>query len=77
MFRTLVLLFPAALLAGCLSFGSGESPATPDYAAFCQEKEALCREVCGSAGVQSFSCKAAPREGLEYQCQCKKPGVQL
>ena len=31
MSRTLVLLLLAALLVGCISFNSGESPA-PDYA---------------------------------------------
>lgn len=74
--RAFLLLLPA-ILAGCISFSSSESPATPDYAAFCQDKETQCREICGSAGVQAFSCKAAPREGLEYQCQCKKPEVRL
>ncbi|MBW8371122.1 MAG: hypothetical protein K0M66_09135 [Thiobacillus sp.] len=77
MFRILVLLAPAVLLAGCISFSSSEPAAAPDYAAFCQEKELQCREICGNAGVQAFSCKAAPREGLEYQCQCKKPGQRL
>lgn len=67
-------LLAAALLAGCVSFNSSESPAAPDYAAFCQDKESQCREVCGSVGVQSFSCKAVPREGLEYRCQCRQPG---
>lgn len=76
MMRPFLLLLPA-LLAGCISFSSSEPAAAPDYAAFCQEKETLCREICGSAGVQSFSCKAAPREGLEYQCRCKQPGVTL
>lgn len=75
--RTLLLLLPAALLAGCISFSSSESPAVPDYAAFCQEKETQCKDICGGAGVQAFSCKAAPREGLEYQCQCKKPGERI
>jgi hypothetical protein len=74
--RTLILLFPA-LLAGCISLSSSESPAGPDYAAFCQEKETQCTEICGNVGIQAFSCKAAPREGLEYQCQCKKPGQRL
>lgn len=69
--RSLLLLLPA-LLAGCIAFSSSEPPAAPDYAAFCQDKESLCREICGGAGVQAFSCKAAPREGLEYQCQCRK-----
>ena len=77
MFRTLLLL-PTVLLAGCLSFSSSESPsAAPDYAGFCREKEAQCREICGSAGIQMFSCKAAPSEGLDYQCQCKKPELRL
>ena len=77
MFRTLFLLSPAALLAGCISFNSSETPTAPDYAAFCQDKEARCKEICSDAGVQTFSCKAAPREGLDYQCQCKKPGQRL
>jgi len=77
MFRTLLLL-PTVLLAGCISFSTSESPpASPDYAGFCREKEAQCREICSNAGVQAFSCKAAPREGLEYQCQCKKPELRL
>lgn len=73
--RALLLLLPA-LLAGCISFSSSEPTAAPDYAAFCQDKETLCREICGAAGVQAFSCKAAPREGLEYQCQCRKPELR-
>jgi len=77
MFRILFLLSPAVLLAGCISFTSSESPAAPDYAAFCQEKEAQCKEICGIVGVQAFSCKLAPGEGFEYQCQCRKPGVPL
>ena len=77
MFRPLLLLTPLMLLAGCISFSSSEPASAPDYAAFCQEKETQCREICADAGVQSFSCKAAPREGLEYQCQCKKPEQRL
>lgn len=77
MIRLLPLFAAAALTAGCISFNSSESPAGPDYAAFCQGKEALCREICGDAGVAAFSCKAAPREGLDYACQCKKPGMKL
>lgn len=77
MLRLLTLLIPAALLSGCISFNSSESPAAPDYVAFCQEKEAQCKDICAEAGVQAFSCKAAPREGLDYQCQCKKPGQRL
>ena len=76
MLRTVLLLLPAVLLAGCISFSSSEPASVPDYAAFCQEKETQCREICADVGVQVFSCKAAP-EGLEYQCQCKKPGQRL
>lgn len=67
-------LVAATLLAGCVSFVSSEPATAPDYATFCQEKENQCREVCGSAGVLTFSCKAAPREGVEYRCQCRQPG---
>jgi hypothetical protein len=77
MIRALLLLSPAVLLVGCISFSSSESPAAPDYTAFCQEKERQCRHTCADGGVQAFSCKAAPREGLEYQCQCKQPGQSL
>ncbi len=77
MFRILFLLSPAILLVGCLSFSTSESPSVPDYAAFCQEKTIQCKEICGNVGIQAFSCKAAPREGLDYQCQCNKPGQRL
>lgn len=78
MVRPFLLLPPFVLLTGCISFSSTETPtAAPDYAGFCREKEMQCKEICGDAGVQLFSCKAAPREGLEYQCQCKKPGQRL
>ncbi len=77
MIRTLFILATAASLGGCLSISSSESPAGPDYAVFCQDKETQCREICGDAGVATFSCKAAPREGLDYSCQCRKPGTKL
>jgi hypothetical protein len=77
MIRLLYLFTVSALLAGCISFSSSESPAAPDYAAFCQDKDAQCRAICGDAGVQTFSCRAAPREGVDYQCQCKKTGQKL
>jgi hypothetical protein len=77
MLRPILLLPLAVLLAGCISFSSNESSTAPDYTAFCQQKETLCRENCGNDGVQAFSCKAVPREGLEYQCQCRKPGQAL
>lgn len=74
MLRLILSISSLALLAGCISFSSStESPATPDYKGFCQDKETQCRQTCGDLGVQTFSCKAAPLEGLEYKCECKKP----
>jgi len=75
--RTLLLLWMTILLAVCISFSSTESASAPDYASLCQGKEAQCRDTCGSAGIQAFSCKAAPDEGFNYQCQCKQPGAQI
>jgi hypothetical protein len=78
--RPLLILVPA-LLAGCISFSSTKAPGAPssppDYTGFCKEKELLCRDMCAGTGVQTFSCKATPSEGLDYQCQCKKPGAAL
>jgi hypothetical protein len=73
MLRTFLSVFILTLLSGCISFSSSESSSGPDYMAFCQDKEAQCKQVCGDVGVQNFSCRAAPREGLEYKCECKKP----
>jgi hypothetical protein len=73
MLRTLLAFSTLAVLAGCVSFNASEPAEAPDYMAFCQDKEAQCKQICSDAGVQSFSCKAAPREGLEYKCECKKP----
>lgn len=70
--KHLLSLLLIAPLAGCISFNSSE-PGTPDYASYCENKEAQCREICGSEGIQTFSCKAAPREGLDFKCECKKP----
>ena len=73
--RPLMMLLPA-LLAGCISVSSTKAPSdAPDYTAFCKEKELLCHNMCGSAGVQTFSCKATASDGLDYQCQCKKPAA--
>ncbi len=74
MIRRLLILPPAMLLAGCISFSSSKTATPPDYAALCQGKEAQCRDTCGSAGIQAFSCKAAPDVGFDYQCQCKPSG---
>ena len=76
MLRTLASFSLLALLAGCISLSSTETPSAPNYAAFCQEKEAQCKQTCGDAGVQSFSCRASPPDVLEYQCDCKKPLVK-
>ena len=39
---------------------TSETP-SPDVAAnACQGREQLCRELCGNAGVQSFTCNAGP-----------------
>lgn len=73
MLRTLLAFSALAMLAACVSFNSSAPAETPDYIAFCQDKEAQCKQICGDAGVQNFSCKAAPREGLEFKCECKKP----
>jgi len=75
MTRTVLLLAVAALLSGCISFNSSVSPEQPDYAAFCRDKEKQCRDICGTVGVAAFSCRAAPREGLDYSCQCRKSGA--
>lgn len=73
MLRTLLSVSALTLLAGCISFSSTESAEAPDYRGFCQDKETQCRQTCGDIGVQLFSCRAAPSEGLDYKCECKKP----
>ena len=72
MLRTLISSSSLTLLAGCISFNSSESPAAPDHIAACRDKEAQCKQTCADVGVQSFSCKATPREGMDYKCECKK-----
>ncbi len=70
-----VLALPL-LLAGCISFSSSEAPA-PEYVNACANKESQCREVCGNAGVQAFSCSARPGEGINLKCECRKSGQAL
>lgn len=70
-----VLALPL-LLAGCISFSSSEAPA-PEYVNACANKESQCREICGNAGVQAFSCSARPGEGLNLKCECRKSGQAL
>ncbi len=72
MLRTVLMLFPAVLLVGCISVNSTKPAAsadTPGYSAFCQERETQCRQSCGSAGVATFTCNA--NGGMDYQCQCR------
>lgn len=73
MMRALVAVAAATLvLNGCLSISSGDSPTSaPDPAQACQGREQQCRETCGSAGVQSFSCTSKPDGGFEYRCECR------
>lgn len=70
MFRRLFALNLPHLLAGCTSFSTPESPAAPDYLAVCQDQKPRCKAICAGPGVQSFCCKARPREGMEYPCEC-------
>jgi len=74
--KFLLSLLPVLLLGGCISFSSSETP-TPEFANACANKEQQCREVCGNAGVQSFSCSARPGEGINLRCDCRKPGQAL
>jgi hypothetical protein len=75
--KLLLSLLSLLPLAGCISFSSSESPSGPYYASFCQDKQAQCRELCGTEGIQTFSCKAAPLEGLDFKCECKKPAGKI
>jgi hypothetical protein len=70
--RLLLAAVAALLLNGCLSISSSDSPATPpDTAQACQGREQQCRETCGAAGVQSFTCTSKPAGGFEYRCECR------
>ena len=70
--RPLTLFMLPMLLSGCISFNSAESLSAPDFIAACEGTEAQCKKICGPAGIQTFYCKAAPREGMDYKCECKK-----
>lgn len=63
-------------LTGCLSISSTKSPEAV-YADPCQGKEQVCRDICGSTGVQAFSCTAKPGEGMNYKCECRRPGQPI
>jgi hypothetical protein len=77
MLRIPLALSPAVLLlTGCLSFSSTEAPAPP-VTCDCQGREQQCRDTCGSAGVQSFSCTAKPGAGFDYRCECRSKGTAL
>lgn len=74
--KFLLPLTSALLLGGCISFSSSERP-QPEVTHACADKEQQCRDICGSAGVQSFSCSARPGEGITLKCECRKPGQAL
>jgi len=63
-------------LGGCLSISSTKSPEAVVVDP-CSGKEQSCRDLCGSAGVQSFSCDAKPGEAMHYKCECRKPGQSI
>lgn len=74
--KILMTLALPLLMAGCISLSSSEAP-TPDYASACTNREQQCHDVCGKAGVQSYSCSAKPGEGINFKCECRKPGLPL
>ncbi len=74
--KFLSFLALSLLLSGCISFSSSEAP-TPEYVNACANKEQQCRDVCANAGVQAYSCSARPGEGINFKCECRKPGQSL
>ncbi len=69
--RTLLALALPTMLAGCISFSSSETP-SPEYVNACNHREQQCQDICGSAGVQTYSCSAKPGEGFDSRCECRK-----
>jgi hypothetical protein len=74
--KFLFLLSIPILLTGCISFNSSEAT-MPAYVDACANREQQCREVCGNAGVQGYSCSARPGEGINFKCECRKPGQAI
>ena len=72
--RTLLALALPTMLAGCISFSSSETP-SPEYVNACNHREQQCQDICGSAGVQTYSCSAKPGEGFDSRCECRKPAL--
>lgn len=72
-----LIALPALLLSGCLSISTSETPAPDVSANACQGREEVCRELCGSAGVQSFSCNARTGVSFDYRCECRGRGTAL
>ena len=70
--RLVAPLALAWLLTGCVSY-TNSAAREPHGAVACADKEASCKEICGPTGIQSYSCRATPREGMDYKCECKKP----
>lgn len=78
MIRTALLIIIAGLMiAGCLSISSTSETPMPDLANACHGREQLCRELCGSAGVQSFTCNARAGVSFDYRCECRARGTAL
>jgi uncharacterized protein YceK len=74
--KFLLPLLSVLALGGCISFSSGDAP-TPEYDNACANREQQCRELCGNAGVQAYSCSARPGEGIDFKCECRKPGQAI
>lgn len=73
----LLIALSALLLGGCLSISTSETPSPDVSANACQGREQLCRELCGSAGVQSFTCNARTGVSFDYRCECRGRGTPL
>lgn len=69
----LLIALNTLLLTGCLSISTTEAPTLPDVTAnACQGRERPCRELCGNAEVQSFTCNARAGVSFDYRCECRR-----
>ncbi len=68
----LLIVLPALLLGGCLSISTSETPTSDVSANACLGREQICRELCGSAGVQAFTCNARAGVSFDYRCECRR-----
>lgn len=69
--KLLTALLAALSLGGCLSISTSESVPRDPSGDACSGKEEQCRNLCGEAGVQRFSCSARPGDGFDFQCECR------